>query len=171
MSLFKLSASMHYLTIILILLASAVSANINIVWQHAKLFGKTALSIYDGSTIIDQSYSSFISNDYNSFDFSDVDENGFGNFTINDKQYLVHSKVECSGIRWKPSPRAKVEDNCHIDKDTKTLVRPLAFKGFAPSMIKREASPIDMPSGCGYSSSTSLVGDGKCLDSSIQARN
>ncbi|KAF5710642.1 hypothetical protein FMUND_9421 [Fusarium mundagurra] len=94
-----------------------------------------------------------------------------------DKQYLVYSKTEysggpicvkkfdsnlaigeCSGIEWKPSPKVKVEDNCHIDKDAKTSIRPLALQGLAPSMIKREASPMDMPPGCDYRSDTTMVG-------------
>ncbi|KAF5563112.1 hypothetical protein FPHYL_5343 [Fusarium phyllophilum] len=128
---------MHSLTIALALAATAVGADVQIVWKHAKASSQTALSVYDGSTLLAQSCSSFISDAPSSIDFTDVDENGFGNFTVGANKYLVHSKakysgglictkkfsaeatvVECSGLDWKPS-KAKIEDNCHDEDEAK----------------------------------------------------
>ncbi|KAF4994522.1 hypothetical protein FGRMN_5731 [Fusarium graminum] len=143
------------------LMASVVSADVQLVWQHAKASGQTALSAYDGSSLLAQSCSSFISDASHSIDFSDVDENGFGNFTVGADKYLVHSKaetsggpictkkygadatvVECSGINWKPSAEAKIEKECHANDEADSALRSLTST--PSSMVKREAEPFAM---------------------------
>lgn len=171
------------LAIVLALTVSTVSADIQIVWQHAKQSSQTSLSIFDGSTLLAQSCSNLISDAPHSIDFSDVNENGFGNFTIGAKKYLVHSKaqysggpictkkfgadatvIECSGIDWKPSSKAKIEENCHDKDDAKSALRFLTTNGLTSSLkTKREASPINDPPACSVLTRTSLVGDGQCL--------
>ncbi|KAF5974755.1 hypothetical protein FBULB1_7643 [Fusarium bulbicola] len=88
---------MRSVPVVLALAATAVSADVQIVWKHAKASSQTALSVYDGSTLLAQSCSSFISDAPSSIDFTDVDENGFGNFTVGANKYLVHSKAKYSG--------------------------------------------------------------------------
>ncbi|KAF5662963.1 hypothetical protein FHETE_7708 [Fusarium heterosporum] len=157
------------------LMASAVSADVQLVWQHAKASGQTALSAYDGSSLVAQSCSSFISDASHNIDFSDVDENGFGNFTVGAEKYLVHSKaeysggpictkkfgadatvVECSGINWKPSAEAKIEKECHAEDEANSALRSLT--SIPSSMAKREANPLVPP--CSNVRETVLVGDG-----------
>lgn len=170
---------MRSLPVALALTATAVSADVQIVWKHAKASSQTALSVYDGSTLLAQSCSSFISDAPSSIDFTDVDENGFGNFTVGANKYLVHSKakhsggpictkkfsaqatvVECSGLDWKPN-KAKIEDNCHDKDEAKGALRFLSSKGSASGFAKREANPINDPPACSVLTRTSLVGDGK----------
>ncbi|KAM0345650.1 hypothetical protein ACHAPU_006304 [Fusarium lateritium] len=163
-------------TILSGLMASAVSAEVQLVWQHAKASSQTALSVYDDSTLLAQSCSSFISDAAHSIDFSDIDGNGFGNFTVGAKKYLVHSKaeysggpvctkkfgadatvVECSGINWKPSAKAKIEKECHGKDAAKSALRFLTSKS---SLAKREANPINGPSACKILTGTSPVDGG-----------
>ncbi|PNP84215.1 hypothetical protein FNYG_02903 [Fusarium nygamai] len=139
---------MRSLPIKLALAATAVSADVQIVWKHAKASSQTALSVYDGSTLLAQSCSSFISDAPSSIDFTDVDENGFGT-----------TVVECSGLDWKPN-KAKIEDNCHDKDEAKGALRLLNSKGSASGFAKREANPINDPPACSVLTSTSLVGDG-----------
>ncbi|KAF5660303.1 hypothetical protein FCIRC_12181 [Fusarium circinatum] len=169
---------MRSVPVALVLAATAVSADVQIVWKHAKASSQTALSVYDGSTLLAQSCSSFISDAPSSIDFTDVDENGFGNFTVGANKYLVHSKakysggpictkkfsaeatvVECSGLSWEPN-KAKVEDNCHDKDEAKGALRLLSSKGSASGFAKREANPINDPPACSVLTRTSLVGDG-----------
>ncbi|KAI1044192.1 hypothetical protein LB505_008607 [Fusarium chuoi] len=169
---------MRSFPVALALAATAVSADVQIVWKHAKASSQTALSVYDGSTLLAQSCSSFISDAPSSIDFTDVDENGFGNFTVGAKKYLVHSKakysggpictkkfsaqatvVVCSGLDWKPT-KAKIEDNCHNKDEAKGALRFLSSKAPASGFAKREANPINDPPACSILTGTSLVGDG-----------
>ncbi|RGP72908.1 hypothetical protein FLONG3_6546 [Fusarium longipes] len=169
-------------TILLGLMASIVSADIQVIWQHAKASGQTALSVYNSSTLIAQSCSSFIDGSHN-IDFSDVDENGFGNFTVGTKHYLVHSKseysggpvcikkynpdatvVECSGLDWKSSTKAKIETNCHEKDGAKNALDLLNAKSSlsmdltSSPMTKREANSEN--AFCTVAQATILVGDG-----------
>ncbi|RBR26133.1 uncharacterized protein FIESC28_01161 [Fusarium coffeatum] len=156
--------------------ASAASASVDVVWQYAKA-SQSSLSVYNGTSLLAQSCSSFLSDETTSIDFSDVDENGFGNFTVGHKHYLVHSKaeysggpicikkfnheatvVECSGVNWEPSPKVKIDHNCH-SKEHETVFRFLNSKN-SKSFAKREPSPINDPPPCSVLTMTSLVGDG-----------
>jgi len=156
--------------------ASAASASVDVVWKYAKA-SQTSLSVYDGTSLLAQSCSSFLSDGSTSIDFSNVDENGFGNFTVGHNRYLVHSKakysggpictkrfnheatvVECSGINWEPSPKVKIDQNCH-SKEHETALRFLNPKNSKP-LAKREPSPINDPPSCSVLTMTSLVGDG-----------
>ena len=160
--------------------ASAASASVGVVWQYAKT-SQTSLSVYNGTSLLAQSCSSFLSDGSTGIDFSDVDENGFGNFTVGHNRYVVHSKaqysggpictkkfnheatvVECSGINWKPSPKVKVEQNCHSKEHENTL-RFLNSKNSKP-FAKREAKEArQIIPGCYVSTTTTLVGDGKIV--------
>ena len=162
---------------VLAVAASAASASVDVVWQYAKV-SQTSLSVYNSTSLIAQSCSSFLSEGSTSIDFSDIDENGFGNFTVGHNRYLVHSKaeysggpicakkfnheatvVECSGINWKPSNKVKVDHNCH-SKEHETALRFLNSKN-SKSLAKREPSPINDPPTCSVLTMTTLVGDGK----------
>ena len=168
---------MPSLFLVLVVAASAASASVDVVWQYAKA-SQTSLSVYNSTSLLAQSCSSFLSDDTTSIDFSNVDENGFGNFTVGYNRYLVHSKaeysggpictkkfnheatvVECSGINWEPSPKVKIDQNCH-SKEHETALHFLNSKN-SKSFAKREPSPINDPPSCSVLTMTSLVGAGK----------
>jgi hypothetical protein len=92
------------------------------------------LSVFDGSELVAQTCASIIAGTPHSIDFSDLDDNGSGNFSIGDAMYLAHSNpeysqgpictktynadvavVECSDVNWTPSADAAIEENCHED--------------------------------------------------------
>ncbi|KPM44436.1 hypothetical protein AK830_g2087 [Neonectria ditissima] len=171
---------MHGLIAVLALAASVAGADVQLVWQHAKTSGQEALGVYDGDKLVAQSCSSFIKSAPHSIDFSDVDDRGFGNFTVGEKKYLVHSKaeysggptctrkyddkvtvVECSGLDWVPSSKVEIDEDCHDDEDAKTAFRFLTRRAVIPQgSVKREANPIVDPPDCNIQEGTFLVGDG-----------
>ncbi|CAG7564520.1 unnamed protein product [Fusarium equiseti] len=145
---------MPSLLLVLVVAASAASASVDVVWQYAKA-SQTSLSVYNGTSLLAQSCSSFLSDESASIDFSDVDENGFGNFTVGHNRYLVHSKtkysggpictkkfnheatvVECSGINWKPPVLLSFDNDFTCDPHQNYLHKQLSEVvncGSAPS--------------------------------------
>ncbi|KAG9255663.1 uncharacterized protein F5Z01DRAFT_651753 [Emericellopsis atlantica] len=126
-------------TVFLSLVATAACSDIEVIWRHAKSSGQNSLSVFNGTDLIAQSCSSFIPGNP-SIDFSDLDPNGFGNFSIGDDKFLAHSNpehsggptcskkynaeaavIECSGISWTPS-QASIEEDCHDDAEVKAIL-------------------------------------------------
>lgn len=174
---------MRSLTPFLALVASATCADIKIFWQHAKSSSQTSLSVFDGSELVAQTCSSIIAGTPHSIDFSDLDENGSGNFSIGDAKYLAHSNpeysggpictkkynadvavVECSRVNWAPSADAAIEEDCHEDENVRAAMRfftssnrEIAHESTGVARIKRRVSSRQ----CQIETATSLIGDGK----------
>ncbi|KAF5668652.1 hypothetical protein FHETE_5203 [Fusarium heterosporum] len=170
-------------SLITLALTATATAKTHIVWEHAKSSTKTSLSVYNDHTLLARTCSSVISSASNSIDFSDVDVNGFGNFTIGNSKYLVHSKVEfsggpictnkynheatvveCSGVEWTPGSNVKIEDDCHEKDDAihsldfMNSKRSIRGSEVMPAAVqKREASPGP---DCNIVTRTSMIGDG-----------
>lgn len=174
---------MRSLSPFLALVASAACVDIKIFWQHAKSSSRTLLSVFDGSELVAQTCSSIIAGTPRSIDFSDLDDNGSGNFSIGDAKYLAHSNpeysggpictkkynadvavVECSDVNWAPSADAAIEENCHEDENIRATIqfftsrnREKAHESTGVPRIKRKVSSRQ----CQIETTTSLIGDGK----------
>ncbi len=179
---------MRSLTPFLALVASAACADIKVVWHHAKAVRETSLSVFNGSTLIAQACSSSIAaGTPHSLDFSDLDDNGSGNFSVGATKYLAHyvpaysggpvcsrkysvdvAVVECSGVNWTPLADSAIEENCHEDEMIRDTFRYLtsSSRGLAtasPSpgaaLVQRNESSQE----CNIITSTGIVGNGTSL--------
>lgn len=185
---------MQFLTPFLALVASAACADIEVFWHHAKSSSQTSLSVFDGSTLVARTCSSIIAGGTpQSLDFSDLDDNGFGNFSVGDTKYLAHSNPEysggpictkkynadvavvaCSDVPWSPSADAapiEIEENCHEDEDVRATIRFFTStnreRANVYTNVYTEAAPLIKRNvsspQCNIITSTGLVGDGKSL--------
>lgn len=80
------------------LLSAVAAVEVKVVWRHEKGTSRTSLSAYnrEKGTLIAETCGSVLKAD-SAIDFSDVDDNGSGNFTVGDDTYKVHSKTHHSG--------------------------------------------------------------------------
>ncbi|KAF5660150.1 hypothetical protein FHETE_9123 [Fusarium heterosporum] len=176
-------------TVVLGLITSAAAANVKVIWHHDKADQKPMLSVYDESDkLIAQSCSSLIQGSPHTIDFSDVDDNGFGNFTVGDTKFKAHSKpdisggpvctkkydarvavVECTGIDFTPGADAPMDDaeDCH-DHDVKLRMRFFTSRNRVRAVEAIENRPLlksrhlneRAPQDCSFLTQTSVIDDG-----------
>ncbi|KAF2818344.1 hypothetical protein CC86DRAFT_433620 [Ophiobolus disseminans] len=119
----------------LALAASAIAADVSIVWRHEKPSGSTSLTIHasPSKSIIAE----ICGNSIGAVDFSRVDEHGAGSFTIGDKTFAVASQsqdgvsctrmyngvvavVECSNVKLDVPVDSPVSADCFTDAGAKS---------------------------------------------------
>ncbi|KAJ4373112.1 hypothetical protein N0V83_003403 [Neocucurbitaria cava] len=87
-------------SVIFALAATAMAADVSVVWRHEKSSGSTSLAIHsaDDHSVLAESCGDHIG----TVDFSNVDENGAGNFSVEGNTFAVSSKnqdgVSCTRI-------------------------------------------------------------------------
>lgn len=110
---------------------TVAAADVAVVWHFTKDGPATSLRVHDTASddILAQSCSSVLKAD-EVIDFTEIDNMGFGNFTVGDKQFVASARpevsggpicvkmynddeaiVECSGIEWDASSAA-TDDDC-----------------------------------------------------------
>lgn len=175
---------MQFLSLVLFL-APALCANVQVIWSHEKATGHTSLSVYDDADLLAHACSSTLQGD-TKIDFSDVDANGFGNFTFGDETYLIHSKshisggpscskkynalvasIECTGLSWDPSGAPEPSENdCFETVQSRDVLKRFASRAVqhANSDVVHERSSVDTRSPvtpvCVTYTGSQVIGDG-----------
>ncbi|KAF4426135.1 hypothetical protein F53441_14140 [Fusarium austroafricanum] len=166
---------------VLLFVAKGLTANVQVVWRLEKDTNVSSLSALgsDGAKVAETCGS--IIHGKHSIDFSHVDMNGSGNFTVGDSSFMIHSKpewsggpacsrvfnpeytlVQCSGVEWDAEGvvKDKATDcfgNSHTDGELKSLER----RGQGHEMHTRDAGLEERQYQCAvWTTHPTLVNDG-----------
>jgi hypothetical protein len=137
--------------------ASVLANEVFVTWRHELSSGKTALEIQGADkTVLAESCSSKIG----SLDFSNVNEQGGGSFTVGDKKYEVLSKpeagpvcsriyngdiavVECTGVDYDvPEGVATSAEDCFSHEENKAAFRSLRSRS---DNLQSASAPAEQP--------------------------
>lgn len=167
---------MHSILPIFLLFTNALAAKVNVVWRLEKDTNASSLSVYGSKKSLIAETCGSILHAHDTIDFSDVNEAGFGNFTVGDASYLVHSKaewsggpecsrvfnpgyalVQCSGVNWNPKDLVKSDaKKCFEGSETNGELQSLQRRS-EPQDSELEARQYQCSS---WITRTDLVGDG-----------
>ncbi|RSL82000.1 hypothetical protein CEP51_005430 [Fusarium floridanum] len=165
--------------------AANAAIDVQLVWRLEKDSGLTSVSALDlkKGTLLAGSCGSTLEAD-TPIDFSDVDKDGNGNFTVGDASYRVHSKpefsggpscsktfnakyslVQCSGVKWPGTPDSAKGNatDCFKDEESQTTFRALEARGLSHelhSAHRRDTHQNDERQFCSWYTTTNLVDDG-----------
>lgn len=144
-------------------LAATALADVSVIWRHELSTGKTATEVRGADkALLADSCSSKIG----ALDFSDVDENGGGSFTVGDKKFAVLSQpeaghpvctriyngdiavVECTGVDYSvPAGTATSADDCFKHEANKMAFRSLSTRsGDVQNAGQQSEQPSNQPS-------------------------
>ncbi|KAH6888424.1 hypothetical protein B0T10DRAFT_488155 [Thelonectria olida] len=170
--------NMHFFHKLTPFLAAAAALEVQLVWRLEKDSGKTSLSAYSSAkgSLVAETCGSTLKAD-SDIDFSDVNEDGSGNFTVGDDSYRVHAKakfsggpacsktfnqefalVQCSGVEW--TAKNAVQGNathCFENDYSSRALESIQRRGQTHEMHSRG---LDERQYCTWYTTTSLVGDG-----------
>ncbi|KAH7263798.1 hypothetical protein BKA59DRAFT_490108 [Fusarium tricinctum] len=130
---------------IFLLFTNTLAAKVQVVWRLEKDTNASSLSVYDSKRSLIAETCGSILHARDTIDFSDVNEAGFGNFTVGDASYLVHSKAdwsggpECSRVF---NPGYALVQCSGVDWDPKDLVESDATKCFEGSQTNGELQSL-----------------------------
>lgn len=174
------------LLFILVMVApvQVLGIDVSLIWSHDKHSGTTTLSVLDTSDqLIAQSCSGVI----DGLDFSKIDNDGFGNFSIDGKTYLSHhlpkysggpactkkfndisAVLDCQGLSWDAPKDPVVETDCHRSERAKRWISHLTARSTRPAneitRVARNGSVAKRDKLCFGGSdiveTTRVVGDG-----------
>lgn len=159
--------------------------DVQLVWRLEKDSGHCSVSALDPKkgTLLAGSCGSTLEAD-TPIDFSDVDKDGNGNFTVGDLTYRVHSKpefsggpscsktfnakyslVQCSGVEWPGTPDSAKGNatDCFKDAESQATFRALGARGLSQelhSVHRRDMHQNDERQFCSWYTTTNLVDDG-----------
>ena len=141
--------------------ASALANEVSVTWRHELSSSKTALEIRGADkAVLAESCSSKIG----TLDFSDVDEQGGGYFTVGDKKYQVLSQpengpvctriyngdiavVECTGVSYEvPEGAATSAEDCFSHEENKAAFRSLMSRSDGVHSASAPSKQPVMPS-------------------------
>ncbi|KAF7556449.1 hypothetical protein G7Z17_g1443 [Cylindrodendrum hubeiense] len=89
---------MTFLLRLAVLATAVLATEVDVVWRHEKSSGLTSLSVFSSThgSLISETCGSIITADV-PIDFSDLDDDGSGTFTVGRTKYTAHSNPEKSG--------------------------------------------------------------------------
>ncbi|KAF5011964.1 hypothetical protein FDECE_1970 [Fusarium decemcellulare] len=172
---------MRYTHLITLFLTTALAADVQLVWRLEKDTGATSLTAYSKKGDVIAETCGSIIHAKNAIDFSDLDENGRGNFTVGDSRYLVHSKpehsggpqcskvfnpeyalVQCSGVSWEAKDVVESKaTECFQSEGTHGAMKSIQRRTQGHEMHARSAELEERQYQCsGWTTSTTLVGNG-----------
>ncbi|KAF9761351.1 hypothetical protein IL306_003848 [Fusarium sp. DS 682] len=172
---------MRSLNSILLFLSTALAADVQVVWRLEKDTKASSVSALGShGTVIAETCGSILHAKY-PIDFSDVNDNGSGNFTVGDASYMIHSKpewsggpacsrvfnpqytlVQCSGVSWDSADVVKDKANgCLSDSSTDGELWSLQKRSLSHEMHTRGAELEERQYQCSsWVTNTRLVGNG-----------
>ncbi|KAL6354846.1 hypothetical protein LRP88_12203 [Fusarium phalaenopsidis] len=165
--------------------AANAAIDVQLVWRLEKDSSHSSVGALDPKkgTLLAGSCGSIIEADI-PIDFSDVDKDGNGNFTVGDATYRIHSKpefsggpscsktfnakyslVQCSGVKWPGTPDSAKGNStdCFKDGDSQATFRALEARGISHelhSAHRRDTHQNDERQFCSWYTTTNLVDDG-----------
>lgn len=165
--------------------AANAAIDVQLVWRLEKDSGHSSVSALDlkKGTLLAGSCGSTLEAD-TPIDFSNVDKDGNGNFTVGDANYRVHSKpefsggpscsktfnakyslVQCSGVKWPGTPDSAKGNatDCFKDEDSQATFHALEARGLSHelhSAHRRDTHQNDERQFCSWYTTTNLVDDG-----------
>ncbi|KAH7129219.1 hypothetical protein EDB81DRAFT_661255 [Dactylonectria macrodidyma] len=175
---------MHSFLTLTSLVAAVAALDVQIVWRLEKSSNISALSVYNVASgdLLAETCGSLLEADV-PIDFSAVNQNGLGNFTVGDESFLVHSNadfsggpecsktfnpdlavVHCSKVTWSAKKYSKGDaSECFEDADSYTVFNTIRRRDQTHEMHARgapESSDLEERQYCSWNERSDLVGDG-----------
>ncbi|KAF7557609.1 hypothetical protein G7Z17_g542 [Cylindrodendrum hubeiense] len=174
---------MHCLFALTSFITAVAAIDVQIAWRLEKSSNISALGVYNAETgdLLAEACGSLIDADI-PIDFSDVSDDGYGNFTVGDESFLIHTNpdfsggpecsktfnpdhaiVQCSKITWSAEKFSKGDvSDCFEDEESYTVFHSLRARDLSYGMHsahRRDSSDLDERQYCSWAPSIKVIGD------------